>query len=172
MTLKFSTDTGLRPAERRSLDSTAESVQAGLALLAKLEASLQASQEALLSHNLSLFEQHTGEQIRLRSSLEILWSRDTARPLGIDPGHDLVFSPEMRAALARVLHLGRVQAALLVRAQRWQSVVSNLLAGAEANYAAPNCSRTTDFTAGMHSSGIPNVTTGTSEAEERAPCRA
>jgi hypothetical protein len=159
----LSTDAAFRSAERPLLYRAAEITQAGKLFLFELEASLQASQRALLSHDVALLEQHICEQIRLQSSLEVLWSRDATR--------DLVFAAEMRAAQIRVLHLGRVQAALLVRAQRWQSMLSNLLAGPEASYAPP-IGNMAPCIAWAHPSGIPSATTDTSEAEERDRCRA
>jgi hypothetical protein len=102
-------------------------------LLGELEASLQASQRALLSRDVARLEERTGEQIRLRRSLEIVWSRAAA------PGSDAApaVAGELGTAQRRVLHLGRVQVALLARAERWLSMVSHLLAGPTANYAPP-----------------------------------
>jgi len=165
MTQHLPTDAAFRPAERLLLNVAAEITPASQLHLIELEASLQASQQALLSHDVALIEQHTCEQIRLRRLLEILWSRR-------DAAHDPAFLVEMRAAQMRVLHLGRVQAALLVRAQRWQSMLSNLLAGPEVNYAPPSHSRMAQCTAWTDLSGIPIANTRTSETEERTRCRA
>jgi hypothetical protein len=159
----FPTDIAFRSADLLLLNGAAEITPASQVLLVELETSLQASQQALLSHDVALLEQHTCEQIRLQHSLEILRSRDAT--------HDPAFVVEIRAAQMRVLHLGRVQAALLVRAQRWQSMLSNLLAGSETSYVPPGGSMARCI-AWTHLSGIPMANTPTSEAEERNQCRA
>jgi hypothetical protein len=158
------TDIAFRSADLLLLNGAAEITQASKLLLVELEASLQASQRALLSHDVALMEQHTCEQIRLQRLLEALWSRR-------DAAHDPAFIVEMRAAQMRVLHLGRVLAALLVRAQRWQSMLSNLLAGSETSYVPPGGSMARCI-AWTHLSGIPIANTPTSETEERKRCRA
>jgi len=156
------TDTDPRSPERL-FNGAAEITPASKLLLVELEASLRASQRALLSHDVALMERHTCEQIRLQRLLEVLWSRR-------DAARDPAFVVEMRAAQMRVLHLGRVQAALLVRAQRWQNMLSNLLAGPETSY-VPTSGSIPQYT-GTHLSGIPIANTPTSEAEERNRCRA
>jgi len=45
-----------------------------------------------------------------------------------------LYESGVRAAQRRVLYEGQVQAALLARERRWLTVLSNLLAGPEANY--------------------------------------
>jgi hypothetical protein len=116
----------IEPAETRT-------ALASSLFLGELEASLLASQRALLSRDVAGLEERTGEQIRLRRSLEIVWSRAAA------PGNDPApaVADELGAAQRRVLHLGRVQAALLARAERWLTMVAHLLAGPTANYAPP-----------------------------------
>jgi len=110
-------------------------MQAHLALLAELEASLQASQRALLSRDVASLEQHTAEQMRLQKALAIL-SAPMPRLSGSNSNPTLV--AELRAAETRVLQMARMQAALLDRAQRWLRTVVNLLAGVEKNYAPPS----------------------------------
>ncbi|HEY3971871.1 MAG TPA: hypothetical protein VGM18_02640 [Candidatus Sulfotelmatobacter sp.] len=105
------------------------------AILADLEASLKTSQLALLGRDASALAECTREQIRLQRSLDMLWPRNGKA--SCDVGFDFSLIPGLRAAVARVLHLGRVQAALLARAQCWLSTLSNLLAGPAANYAPP-----------------------------------
>ena len=97
---------------------------ASAALLGELESSLAASQRALLARDVVSLDRATREQIRLRRALEILCAQK------------IVSAPELRGAQQRVLHLGRVQAALLVREQRWLTVLANLVAGPEASYAS------------------------------------
>jgi hypothetical protein len=162
-----------KPSPRRS---SAEIAQASRALLGELEASLQASQDALLAHDVARLEECTCEQIGLRRSLEILW--DAAHPPGSDPAqydlaqYDLRLSAELRAAQMRVLRLGRVQAALLGRAQRWLRMVSNLLAGPEASYAPPPSARMAQYPAWPPASSGPSDNTRTRQEQERDPCRA
>lgn len=143
MTRQFPIDAALRSPEQRtaeqlSANGGSEVAPASLALLGELEASLQTSQQALLARDVARLEESTREQTRLQRSLQVLGSRDAAQ--GSDPTrYDLAFAAQLRAAQLRALHLGRVQAALLARAQRWLRVVSNLLAGLEASYVAPAC---------------------------------
>jgi hypothetical protein len=122
--------------------------EAGGALLGELESSLQSSQRALLARDLAGIEQHTGEQIRLRRALEILWSKNLPQASDPMPFDSMLNDPmpyaragasELRLAQMRVLHLGRVQAALLARAQRRARMLSHLFAGPGASYAPPAC---------------------------------
>jgi hypothetical protein len=116
-------------------------------ILRELDASLRASQKALLSGDLAGIEQGTREQEHLRRALEALW---TARPHGFT---------EDRALLEQVLHLGRVQVALLSRAQRSLRITSRVLAGPGADYAP---STITDATGVFESRGETRL----------SPCRA
>jgi hypothetical protein len=109
-----------------------------LALLRDLEASLEATQKAVLARDLSGLERSTGEQLRLQRALAILWAESGTHPKaslatwlqGCAPQ----LAAELRAAEMRVLYLGRVQAGLLVRAQRSLRMIAHLLAGPESNY--------------------------------------
>ena len=102
----------------------AEIAQARLSLLTELEASLQSSQHAILTRDVIGLEQSCGQQIRLLRALRIL-----------DPAQaDLIFGSKFRGAQMRILHLARVQAALLARGQRWLRTIENLLAGPATNY--------------------------------------
>jgi len=148
------------------VDGGAELIQASMAILGELESSLLIGQKALLARDLAGVEQATREQIRLRRALEVLWARDVLHPRNSDPtsrsepGCESPLATGLRAAQLRVLHLGRVQAALLARARRSLRMISNLLAGPEAIYGLPG----DDGTA-------PNVARS-GEGEERNPCRA
>jgi len=104
--------------------------------LLELEASLLSSQEALLARDLAGVEQGTCEQVRLQRALEILRPCEAAQTSDSERTRA---SSELRAAAIRILHLGRVQAALLDRAQRSLRMISNLLAGPEASYGPPLC---------------------------------
>ena len=153
-------------------DSPTALVQTTLRLLLELEASLQASQKALLSGDPAAIEDETRQQMRLQSSLEVTAQRP-ARPAPLTYGvrsaaprddvtanlllpggdrlsgdpplgdpqsrqslpGDLALAAELRCAQMRVLHLGRIQAALVARALRWTRTLSNLLAGPESSYA-------------------------------------
>ena len=134
MTQQLPTDARPRSAEPLLQNDRSEIAPASRVLLGELEASLEASQRALLSRDVACLEELTGEQIRLRHSLEIVWSRDAA-PGREARSQDPAAAGGLRAAQLRVLHLGRVQAALLTRAERWLTMVSNLLAGPTASYA-------------------------------------
>jgi len=134
MTPQPATDVELRSPEALPRNASAIAQAAG-ALLAEMERSLEASRQALLSRDVAGMELATTEQIRLRRSLEILWS-----PVGTHGCHAQPADPDLaglRAAEWRVLYLGRVQAALLTRAQRSLRIVSNRLAGPEASYSPP-----------------------------------
>jgi hypothetical protein len=115
-----------------------------LAVVLPLEASLRASQAALLARDLSGIEKGTRDQILLQKELAILSStrRDLAETLpggrsGRRPLTNGPLAAELREAQLRALHLGRVQAALLIRAQRSLRMLSHLVAGAQANYGPP-----------------------------------
>src|SRR5271170_1848410 len=84
--------------------ATSDIMQAHLALLAELEASLQASQRALLSRDVASLEQHTAEQMRLQKALAIL-SAPMPRLSGSNSNPTLV--AELRAAETRVLQMAR-----------------------------------------------------------------
>lgn len=132
---------------RPALNSSAEIAQATIELLNELDASLHASQKALLARDLSGLERRTTEQASMRRALEILRSRSLAPS-------DLRLARELHAAGQRVSHTARVQAALLARAQNWLRVIENLLAGPEAIYAPCTSSRLTS-TVGEGERGIP-----------------
>jgi len=182
MTWQPATDGGLRSPEAK-LRSGAAIAQAASALLAEMEHSLAASQWALLTRDVAGMEQATSEQIRLRRSLEILWSRapglqDGAR--GDDATQlDPTLAADLRAAEWRVLYLGRVQAALLTRAQRSLRTVSNRLAGPEASYSPPIPNRVSWTAAGTANQGPSEEQKANEERaveeeennEEAGPCR-
>src|SRR5580658_1042792 len=119
--------------------SGSANLQASLLLLDELEASLQAGQRALLSHDVTGLEQQTAEQVRLRGSLQALWSQAklSSLPASDSKPFDRAWGAELGLAQMRVLQLGRVQAALLARAQRSLRMLSHLLAGPGAGYAHP-----------------------------------
>jgi hypothetical protein len=119
--------------------ATSKSRRLDSALLLELEMSLYASQKALLSGDVARLEQSTRQQIGLRRALKILWPENGAG--SYDMHCDPPLASELRMAQMRVLHLGRVQAALLRREQRWLRTLSNLLAGPETNYLPPALDR-------------------------------
>jgi hypothetical protein len=104
----------------------AERNKALIALLAQLEASLAASQKALLAADLAELERGTGEQRALCRQIENSFA---AGPVP-SPSHNQPSGEQadLRATQARVLHLARVQGALLRRAQRSLRVVAGLMA--------------------------------------------
>jgi hypothetical protein len=184
-----------RSAQLCRSNSSAEIAQASRALLAELEASLEASQRALLGRDVASLEQCTSEQARLQRSLEILWSAGAAHLPGSNspksdaasdipafnvPAFDIpAFDAELRAAQRRVLHLGRIQTALLGRAQRWLRTVSHLLAGLDQSYSFSASSQVPQYSASPTRIG-PGVSRHTKEVgpeekdkdKEGDPCRA
>jgi flagellar biosynthesis/type III secretory pathway chaperone len=104
-----------------------------LALLHDLETSLQASQQALLARDLPRLEQLTREQNALRRDLVALWTAAKTLPTKTSISEDSL-ALELRTSAARVLHLGRIQLALLDRAQRSLRALSRLIAGPQASY--------------------------------------
>jgi hypothetical protein len=132
-----SSEEGLLTDRKRELAHTT------LELLSELEASLQDGQSALLALDVAAIERHTADQRGLNQSLQILLLPGVTVSEGKGGnGQDLLVSPkcapELDAALwaakSRVLHLTRVQAALLGRAQRFLAVLYNLTAGPGATY--------------------------------------
>jgi hypothetical protein len=117
----------LPPPSEPQRTARTEIAQARRSLLAELEASLETSQRALLARDVAGLEQSSGEQMRLLRALQIFWQPGLALD---DPVHDA----ELRAMQMRVLHLGRVQAALLARGQRWLRTIAHLVAGPATNY--------------------------------------
>ena len=96
-------------------------------LLAELEASLIASHQALLTRDLNRLERLTADQRRLGQSLSLLYA---------DANHSTVGTSDLSvpAARERVLHLGRVQKILLLRARNSVRVLFNVLNGPQAAY--------------------------------------
>jgi hypothetical protein len=133
-----------------NLPNQADSARASLALLHDLETSLESSQRALLRGDAAGVETGTSEQRRLQRALEILWATNGSHLRGRDPENvgraaeicwarpatesRSELAGQLRSAQMRVLHLGRVQAVLLRRAQRSLVVLGNLLAGTGACY--------------------------------------
>jgi hypothetical protein len=125
-----------------------------LALLQELEASLEQSQRALLKRDLAGIEQGTREQIGLQQALAALWaSAAPAVPAvpedqrAADPAisfgplsfglRESNLAPTVLAAQRRVLHLGRVQAAVLSRARQSLKMIFYLAAGPQTTYGPP-----------------------------------
>jgi len=128
------------PAPSVSTDSSAgamspnhELTATRLALLADLEASLGASHRAVLAKDVAALNHATAEQARLRRALEVL-----LKPIGDGSSSSSrqreSLGPEVQAAAARILHLARVQRALLRRAQQFLSVLAHFAAGPGTTY--------------------------------------
>jgi hypothetical protein len=118
-------------------------VRARLALLRELESSLQSSQKALLARELAAIERGTDEQRRLLEALNDLVRATgcihSQQAVGIELAQ-VLHSPELaalRAAETRILHLGRVQLALLARARRFLNALSHFAHGPSASYIPP-----------------------------------
>jgi hypothetical protein len=98
-------------------------VSYSLALLADLESSLRASHQAILARDVSRLEQLTEQQASFQTRLQTSVSASTDSSV-----------EHLRPAQSRVLHLARVQRGLLDRMQRRLNMLSNLTAGAQADY--------------------------------------
>ena len=136
MTAQSLAEASARPTEP---DDRVHLAEVRLGLLRDLEASLETTQKAVLARDLVGLGQGTHEQIRLHQALETVLDRTYARIGGPADGPwrlrcEPCLAAELHASAMRVLHLGRVQAALLVRAQRSLRMISNLLAGPESSY--------------------------------------
>src|SRR5258708_7844781 len=113
-------------------------------LLERLEISLAIGQRALLSLDVAAVERETREQNDLCREIGVLCLGNAAAPMQhaceVGPRQPIIFvkgATELRAGQARILHLARVQAALLSKAQRYLAILANLRAAPEATYAPP-----------------------------------
>lgn len=104
-----------------------------LALLRTLEVSLQNSQKALLARDVGHLEELTREQLRLRALLTLARA-ENENLAGAETSTNPEPAAAMRAAAKRVMHLGRIQQALLDRAQRSLRTLSHRIAGVSATY--------------------------------------
>ena len=106
-----------------------------LALCEELESNLLASQQALVSGDLSWLEELTGKQLLFERKLaNLLASAREAPPVTADSAE---MQCKMRAAQLRILHLGRVHMALLARRQRSLRTLRHRMAGRESFYGPP-----------------------------------
>jgi len=151
--MTYETADPLRTPGRLSPPSPSELVRARLAILGELENSLEASQKALLARDLEGIEQGTREQLGFERAFAGLGAHDAALRGDLaggsartQAGADLVSA--LRSAEMRVLHLARVQAALLARAQRSARIMANLLAGPQAAYGPDKESAASGLAAG------------------------
>jgi hypothetical protein len=110
-----------------ALNENDERMRTGLALLGELEAGLHASRKALLARDLAGIETGTREQRVLVRAIEALLRQGT-----VPSGSGL--DEKLRQSGSRVLAAGRLQAALLARAQRQLRVLVNMLRDPSANY--------------------------------------
>ncbi len=141
MTQQLFSHADLNSTEKVFCTTKANIETGAVSLLADLEASLRGSHEALLSRDVVRLEQLTHEQASLRLALSLLWGKAPAHRIGSKSDgqvavqdSDLPLASALRVAGMRVLHLGRVQLALLDHMQQSLRVVSNLTAGPQASY--------------------------------------
>jgi hypothetical protein len=122
--------TGLKAKTRIEL------AQACLTWLREIEASLGASQKALLTRDLAGLEQATEEQRRLHQMFCATWTEATRlRQTKIArPGNAGLLETEVRTAGMRVLELARLQLSLLARNQQSLRLIANLIARAQGRY--------------------------------------
>jgi hypothetical protein len=127
---------------------------AALALFDELRGSLETSTKAVLQRDLAALEQATGDQrlllLRLRALLPAPQPANSALP----EQPPSILRNELCDAGHRVLQLARVQAALLKRARRFATVLSNLLASPQRSYAP------SEFASGTESLRSPCSTPG------------
>lgn len=100
-------------------------------------------QNALLSRNLGGLEQATRELARCFAALKQVAGVSQGSKPPSEPRTALApaVPQPLRDVQMRVLYLGRVQAALLARAQRSLSMLRNLLGESDATYAPPPVNR-------------------------------
>ena len=94
-----------------------------LSLLRELENSLRSSHHALLARDVGQLEELTLRQSHLQGALSDLCGNPAQ-----------LLSGELREAQFRVLHLARVQRAILVRRNRGLTMLAHLIAGTRASY--------------------------------------
>ena len=106
-----------------------------LQLLAELASSLEASGHALFCGDVGQLEQLTVEQALLWARILPLAEAEDKRThnAGVQP--DAGAASVLLAAQERILHLARVQQAILRRAGQRSRILSNLLAGTDSEYA-------------------------------------
>jgi hypothetical protein len=102
-----------------------------LALLIALEISLSRSQKALLARDLSGIQRGVREQTILYREIKILSRSDAPAPASES------YRAEIFPRQARILHLARVQAALLMKAQRSLLMIASLAGALGTSYAPP-----------------------------------
>jgi hypothetical protein len=105
-----------------------------LQLLADLASSLEASGHALLCGDVGQLERFTVEQALLWARILPLAEADDKRAhnAGVQPHAGA--RPVLLASQERILHLARVQQALLRRAGQRSRILANLLAGTDSDY--------------------------------------
>ena len=111
--------------------SPASGIDLHLSLLSALQTSLHASQQAVLDRDVSLLERLTDEQRVLGHRLSRLMPSMASRKKQPKPSCRTV---QILRARLEVLHLGRVQCALLVRAQQFLRAASHHRTGPQAAY--------------------------------------
>ncbi|MGB8061573.1 MAG: hypothetical protein WCF26_06750 [Candidatus Sulfotelmatobacter sp.] len=140
----------LSPAAKAVSGEASDAAELFLPLWRELEASLLASQNALLSGDLAGLEQLTGEQELLQHKLSLVGRPQIAqRQIGTEggvgstaaklapPPISISLSSAVRGAWTRVLHLGRVQIALLARRQQGLRILRHRMAGLQSLYGPP-----------------------------------
>ena len=105
-----------------------------LLLLGELATSLDASQQVLLSGNVGRLEQLTAEQAGLWARILPLAEADHQRAQSAGVQAEGGGPGALLSAEKRILHLARVQQALLRRAGQRSRILSNLIAGTDSEY--------------------------------------
>jgi hypothetical protein len=156
----------------------AEQLREATPLLCELEVGLKNSQKVLLSGDASGLEIQTREQNRLLAELwkidSLAQAASSTRQAGnsqLRPAaEDSDIAVELQAAAARILHAGRVQAALLARARQRLRMIANVLAGPQAAYAAA-ATQSGNRASAITCNAIAAINISAREGD-RPPCRA
>jgi len=140
MTPHITTEVARPPNRQVSPADAVRAAQASLALLHELEASLEATQKAVLARDLARLDEGTREQIRLEQAFREQWTQcrtlcqetpaSSSLPIPLEPR----CAAELRTAATHVLDHVRVQAALLIRAQRSLRMLASLAGRTELSY--------------------------------------
>jgi hypothetical protein len=112
-----------------------------LALMSKLEASLEASLRALLALDLSEIERRTKEQAALSTELAAVRMQSPASSEPAAAGKVSDLFQESQSMEFRILDALRLQSAVLKRSQSKLRVMANMLADPSAAYTRPPAQR-------------------------------
>lgn len=110
-----------------------------IAQMTRIGNAYRALESALLGRNLESLEQANAELVRCQAELRNIGYENSRRTDSPDDAAGLSSEEleQLREAQMRILQLGRVQAALLARAQGSLAMLANILGGSEVIYGPP-----------------------------------